>query len=267
VKRLSELVRPTALAICLFAIAGVAAPDPAAQDLTVSAAISLKDALGDIASAFEAANPGTDVSLNLGASGDLQRQIEAGAPVDVYVSAASSNMDVLSSRGGIDPRTRRDVACNKLVVIIPAHAATPPATLEDLGTVEHIALGNPKTVPAGQYAREALESAGLWVRLEPKYVFAENVRQALDYVARGEAEAGFVYVTDAGVVADQVRVAFAVDPTSYQPIVYPAAVVAGSRQRDLARKFVEFLSSPAAAAALEKQGFTLPPCSEGKSRN
>ena len=152
-------------------------------------------------------------------------------------------------------------------MIAPSDAASPPATLDDLATVEHIALGNPKTVPAGQYAREALESAGLWLRLEPKYVFAENVRQALDYVARGEAEAGFVYATDVGVVSDQVRVAFAVDPASYKPIVYPAAVVAGSRQRDLARKFVEFLSEPAAAAALQKQGFVLPPCAEGQSRN
>jgi molybdate transport system substrate-binding protein len=105
-----------------------------------------------------------------------------------------------------------------------------------------------------------MEAAGLWLALQPKLVFAENVRQALDYVAREEAEAGFVYQTDARVLSDEVRVAFDVDPASHEPIVYPVAVVAGSTKRELARRFVEFLASPAATAALEKQGFTLPPC-------
>jgi molybdate transport system substrate-binding protein len=260
-RRAFQRPRASLLVVSLFLLRAIATPVLAAQDLTVSAAISLKDALNEIVTSFERENPGTTVNLNLGASGDLQRQIEGGAPVDVFVSAATSNMDVLSSRGGIDPRTRRDVTCNKLVVITPADAsASAPTTLEDLARAEHIAIGNPKTVPAGQYARQALESAGLWLSLQPKLVFAENVRQALEYVARGEAQAGFVYVTDAAVLSDEVRVAFDVDPASYKPIVYPAAVVAGSRERELARKFVEFLTSPAATAALEKQGFTLPPC-------
>ncbi|HEY7461657.1 MAG TPA: molybdate ABC transporter substrate-binding protein [Gemmatimonadota bacterium] len=238
----------------------------AAQDLTVSAAISLKESLTQIADAFEAANPGVTVSLNLGASGDLQRQIEAGAPVDVFISAASAQMDALESRGGVDPRTRRDVACNSLVVVAPVDASSGPGSLADLEKTEHIALGNPKTVPAGQYAKQALESAGLWTRLQPRLVFAENVRQALDYVARGEAEAGFVYATDAGVIPDQVRVAFEVDPAAYEPIRYPAAVVAGTRQRELARRFVEFLSGAEATAALEQRGFSLPPCKAARGR-
>ncbi len=258
-------VPSSTLGLCLLVLRGILVPGAPAQDLTVSAAVSLKDALAEIAPAFEAANPGVKVNLNLGASGDLHRQIEAGAPVDVFLSAAASNMDMLSSRGGIDPRTRRDIACNELVVIAPADAASAPTTLEGLDAVDHIAIGNPKTVPAGQYAREALEAAGVWARLQPKYVFTENVRQALEYVARGEAEAGFVYVTDANVVADEVHVAFRVDPASYGPIVYPAAAVVGSRERDLARKFVGFLTSPAATAALVKQGFTLPPCSRGRA--
>jgi molybdate transport system substrate-binding protein len=115
-------------------------------------------------------------------------------------------------------------------------------------------------VPAGQYAREALRSAGEWDALASKLVFAENVRQALDYVARGEAEAGFVYRTDANVLADKVRIAFEVDPATHSPIQYPVAVVAGSARRELAAKFIEFLSGPGATAALEKQGFLLPPC-------
>ena len=251
----------------LLVVLAVFLPEPvAAQDLTISAAISLKEGLTDIANTFEAANPGATVSLNLGASGDLQRQIEAGAPVDVFVSAASSNMDVLSRHGGIDPGTRRDVACNRLVVVTPADVATGPASLAGLEVMEHIALGNPKTVPAGQYAKQALESAGLWTKLQPRLVFAENVRQALDYVARGEAEAGFAYATDAGVIPDQVRVAFEVDPAAYEPIRYPAAVVAGTRQRDLAQRFVEFLTGPEATAALERRGFSLPPCGVSRGR-
>jgi molybdate transport system substrate-binding protein len=121
-------------------------------------------------------------------------------------------------------------------------------------------------VPAGQYAKQALESAGLWTRLQPRLVFAENVRQALDYVARGEAEAGFVYATDAGLIPDQVRVAFEVDPAAYEPVRYPAAVVAGTRQRELARRFVEFLTGAEAATALEQRGFSLPPCEAARGR-
>jgi molybdenum ABC transporter molybdate-binding protein len=231
-----------------------------AQDLTVSAAVSLKEALGEIGPAFEAANPVVTVSFNLGASGDLQRQIEAGAPVDVFISAAALQMDVLEKRGAVDPRTRRDVACNRLVVVVPAEGAAPIGKIQDLASVEHVAVGNPKTVPAGQYAKEALQSAGQWEALQPKLVFGENVRQALDYVARGEAEAAFVYRTDANVLRDRVKVAFEMDPATHKPIQYPAAVVAGSTKRELARKFVDFLTSPAATTAFQKQGFLLPPC-------
>jgi molybdate transport system substrate-binding protein len=230
------------------------------QELTVSAAISLRDALEDITPAFEAAHPGVTVNLNLGASGDLQRQIEGGAPVDVFVSAASRNMDVLYNRGAIDPRTQRDVACNKLVVVTPAQRGGDMRELEDLAGGGRIAIGNPRTVPAGQYAREALESAGLWDKLQRSLVYAENVRQALEYVARGETDAGFVYRTDVNAVAGMVRIAFEVDPTTYNAIVYPAAVVAGSRQRRLAREFVDFLVTPTATAAFRDRGFLLPPC-------
>jgi len=235
------------------------------QELTVSAAISLKDALEEIAPAFQAAQPGVEVRLNLGASGDLQHQIEAGAPADVFVSAAARNMDVLSRRGGIDPRTPRDIASNRLVVVVPADAGSGPVDMAGLSSARNIALGNPKTVPAGQYAREALEAAGLWEELAPRLVFSENVRQALEYVARGETDVGFVYRTDANVLPEKVRVAFEVDPRSYEPVVYPAAVVAGSRQRALARRFVEFLTSPVARAAFEKHGFSLPPCKGGEN--
>ncbi len=270
--RLRRAVRPPWFAwlprLTLLTLTGLAAaPHTAAgQDLTVSAAISLKETLAEIAPAFEKANPGVAVRLNLGASGDLQRQIEAGAPVDVYVSAAARNMDVLERWGGVDPRTRRDIACNRLVVVVPADAEAPPASLEALAGAKNVALGNPKTVPAGEYARQALEAAGLWERLRPSFVFSENVRAALEYVARGDADAAFVYVTDAGVVGDRVRIAFEVDPRLYQPIVYPAAAVAGSRNRELARRFVDFLVAPAFQAALRKGGFSLPPCGRGGGR-
>ncbi|MBA2565011.1 MAG: molybdate ABC transporter substrate-binding protein [Gemmatimonadetes bacterium] len=244
----------------VLALASLPVPrEVAAQDLTVSAAISLKDALEEIAAAFEGARPGVHVNLNLGASGDLQRQIEAGAPVDVFFSAATRNMDLLQQRGAVEARTRRDVACNRLVVVTRVDE-TGIATLEELESAERIAIGTPKSVPAGQYAKEALEAAGLWSRLHERYVFAENVRQALEYVKRGETEAGFVYRTDAAAGGEDVRIAFEVDRRLHGAITYPAAVVAGSRRRALAREFVEFVAGAGGQAALERHGFPLAPC-------
>ena len=136
---------------------------------------------------------------NFGASGDLQKQIEAGAPIDVFLSAAQRQMDELEKQNLIVAASRRAFARNVLTVIKPADSRIDIAKPADLldARVGRIVIGNPKTVPAGQYAEESLRALGLWERLQPKLVFSENVRQALDYVARGEVDAGFVYTTDA----------------------------------------------------------------------
>ena len=147
---------------------------------------------------------------NFGASGELQKQIEAGAPVDLFVSAAQRQMDELEQKELILPASRRVFARNVLVVIKPADSrldlAKPADLLDAAGGP--IVIGNPKTVPVGQYAEESLRALGLWDRLQPKLVFSENVRQALDYVARGEVDAGFVYTTDAAVRTQSVKEAF-----------------------------------------------------------
>ncbi|MGH8122460.1 MAG: molybdate ABC transporter substrate-binding protein [Rudaea sp.] len=226
-----------------------------AGDLVVSAAASLTNAFGEIAKTYEAQHAGTHVVLNFAASDVLLKQIEQGAPADVFASADEVTMDRAASGGHIDLATRRDFAANALVLVAPIGSAA-PLTLGDLKQerYKHIAIGNPDSVPAGRYAKRALVDAGLWDALQLKLVDAQNVRQALDYVARGEAEAGFVYATDAATQAQKVRIVLNV-PTA-TPVRYPVAVVAGSAQERAARSFVELLFSAHSQAVLAHDGFS-----------
>ena len=235
----------------------VGPPAGAAQGLTVSVAVSMKDAVEEIGRAFTARRPGVTLRLNFGSSGELQKQIEAGAPVDVFVSAGARQMDELERRGLVDRDTRRVVARNVLVVIKPADSRLDLSRPEGLldPSVTRIVIGNPRTVPAGQYAEESLRGLGLWDALQRKLVLAENVRQALDYVARGEVEAGFVYSTDATIRRGQVTEAFRPAEDTYRPVTYPAAVVAATRQPARARALVEFLGGDEARAVLARLGF------------
>jgi molybdate transport system substrate-binding protein len=254
-------MRPVPVRALLLVLLLLPAGPAAAAELTVSAAISVKEAVEEIGRAFAAARPGLRLRFNLGASGALQKQIEAGAPVDVFVAAAAGPMDELERRGRVEAGSRRAFARNVLVVVRPAAAAGPLAGPADLAGpgVKRIAVGNPRTVPAGRYAEASLRRLGLWERLQPRLVLAEHVRQALDYVARGEVDAGFVYATDAAARAPRVREAFRPPADSYGPIVYPAAVVAGSRQPALARAFVDTLAGAQARAVLARHGFAPPP--------
>jgi molybdate transport system substrate-binding protein len=229
-----------------------------AADLTVSAAASLTNAFKEIGTAFEAANPGTKVQLNFGASGALFQQIAKGAPVDVFASADEETMDQAEQQQLVRKETRVDFASNSLVVIVPADAATPPKSLGELRSVAYkrIAIGLPASVPVGRYTRAVLEKAQLWPTLEAKMVGAQTVRQALDYVARGEVEAGFVYATDAALMAGRVKVAFGV-PTE-TPVRYPIAVLSASGNADAAARFVTYVASPPAQAVLARYGFTKP---------
>ncbi|HEY8010682.1 MAG TPA: molybdate ABC transporter substrate-binding protein [Rudaea sp.] len=226
-----------------------------ADDLTVSAAASLTNAFGEIAKAYETQHAGTHVVLNFAASDVLLKQIEQGAPADVFASADEVTMDRAAGSGRVDASTRRDFATNSLVLVAPISGIA-PAALGDLKQERYkrVAIGNPDSVPAGRYAKQVLVDAGLWDTLQPKLVDAQNVRQALDYVARGEAEAGFVYATDAATQAQKVRVALNV-PTA-TPVRYPVAVVAGSVQERAARSFVEFLFSAQSQSVLARYGFS-----------
>ncbi len=225
-----------------------------AEDLVVSAAASLTNAFGEIAKAYEAQRAGVHVVLNFAASDVLLKQIGQGAPADVFASADEATMDHAASGGRIDAATRRDFATNALVLVTPIGGAA-PAALDVLkrDSYRHIAIGNPDSVPAGRYAKQALVEAGLWDALQPKLVDAQNVRQALDYVARGEAEAGFVYATDAATQAQKVHVALRVPTTT--PVRYPVAVVAASTQASTARSFVAFLLAAPSQAVLARYGF------------
>ena len=249
--------RPSLAGLALLALAVLMsfARPVRADDLTISAAASLTNAFGEIAKTYEAQHAGTHVVLNFAASDVLLKQIEQGAPADVFASADEATMDRAASSGRIDAATRRNFAANSLVLIAPIDGAA-PAALGDLKQegYKHIAIGNPDSVPAGRYAKQVLVDAGLWDALQLKLVDAQNVRQALDYVARGEAEAGFVYATDAATQAQKVHVALNV-PTA-TPVRYPVAVVAGSAQQRAARSFVEFLFSAQSQAVLARYGFS-----------
>jgi molybdate transport system substrate-binding protein len=230
-----------------------------AVDLTVSAAASLTNAFKDLGPMFEVANPGTKVLFNFGASGALLQQIaKGGAPVDVFVSADQETMDQAQSQGLVQAAQRKDFVSNTLVVIVPASATNTPKAAGDLtqAIYQRIAIGLPASVPVGRYTKGVLEAAGLWAAIEPKVVGANNVRQALDYVARAEVDAGFVYATDAALMPDKVKVALTV-PTQ-RPILYPVAPLAASPNGALAAKFVDYLQSAPAQAVLAKYGFGKP---------
>src|SRR5204863_5715602 len=189
-----------------------------------------------------------------GSSGELARQIEAGAPVGLFVSAAARQMDELEAQGLIAPATRRVFARNVLVVVKPADSTLDLVRAADLldARVKKIVVGNPRTVPVGQYAEESLRAQALWDRLQPKLVFAENVRQALDYVARGEVDAAFVYATDAAVRPGRVKEAFRPAEDTYRPVTYPVAMVRESRHKALAQAFIDALLSASGQAVLRR---------------
>lgn len=236
-------------------------PAACAQEVTLSVAISMKDAVEELGRAFMGRQPGVQLRYNFGSSGELQKQIEAGAPVDLFVSAAQRQMDELDQRGLIVRASRRVFARNVLTVIKRADSRLDVSKPQDLlgSRVERVVIGNPRTVPVGQYAEESLRALGLWDRLQPKLILAENVRQALEYVARGEVDAGVVYTTDAAVRTERVKEAFRPSEETYRPVVYPVAVVAGSKQPAVGRAFIELLTSPAGQAVLARLGFQPPP--------
>lgn len=226
-----------------------------AAELTVAAAASLTDAFKAIAPLFEAHEPGTTVRLTFGASGALLQQIANGAPVDVFASADADTMDRAQARALVRGGDRRVFARNSLVVVVPATSDAVPLKLADLARPAYarIAIGQPDSVPAGRYARGVLDRAALWPALERRVVPAHSVRQVLDYVARGEADAGFVYATDAALMPGRVKVALTV-PTA-APVVYPIAPVAGGRNAAAAERFVAFVLSAPAQAVLARHGF------------
>jgi len=230
----------------------------AGQQITVSAAASLSNAFKDLGARFEAAEPGSTVRFNFAASGVLLQQVVQGAPVDVFASADQETMNRAAQQRLIVEHSRKDFAANALVLIEPARNGPGLKDLEDLRgpMVKRIAVGKAASVPVGRYTKEVLDSAGLWALLEHKFVQADSVRQVLDYVSRGEVEAGFVYATDAAIMKDEVKVVLTA--TGHTPVTYPIAVIAESRQKEMAGRFVASISNEVGKKTLERYGFSAP---------
>lgn len=226
-----------------------------AETITVSAAASLADAFKVIAAKFEAGNAGDVVQLNFASSGSLLQQIEKGAPVDVFASADEATMDRAQKTGLLVNDSRKTFVKNTLVLIQPVSAGAPLESAQALraDAVQRIAIGNPESVPVGRYTKGALEASGDWDALQGKFILAQNVRQALDYVARGEVDAGFVYGTDAALMKDRVKVTYTV-PVE-KPVSYPIAVMKHGEGKAAAQRFADLVLSAEGQAILAGFGF------------
>lgn len=253
---MATVVSKVLLLFCIISIFGCRTDPGRGDNITVSAAVSLKDAFNEIGALYKT-KTGGEVNFNFAASGVLQRQIETGAPIDVFASAGEIQMDELAANDLIDAGSRRDLAKNALVLVVPQNSKLNLATFNDLAKPEitKIAIGNPKTVPAGHYTEQLFETLGLKAIVQPRLVFAEDVRQVLDWVVRGDADAGVIYVTDTRIAGDKIRVVATAPDNSHEPILYPIATVKNSRQKQGANEFVEIVMSAEGQALLQKYGF------------
>lgn len=252
------MFRKSPILAASLVLAAVWGPSAHASDLVVSAAASLTNAFKDVAQAYEKEHAGTKVILNFGASDVLLQQIVKGAPADVFASADQKAMDKAVEEKAVKPDTRIDFAANQVVLIVPTDSKANITALKDLtrGDIKRIAYGNPASVPVGRYTQGALQAAGLWDAVQAKSVLAQNVRQSLDYVSRGEVDAGFVFATDAAVMPDKVKVAVRVP--SQTPVTYPIAVTARDDAAKEAQSFVAYVMSPAGQEILSRYGFQKP---------
>jgi molybdate transport system substrate-binding protein len=226
-----------------------------AEEIHVFAAASLTDALQEIAAAYEKAS-GDKVLLNLGASSALARQIQEGAPADLFFSADEAKMDELEKRSLVLKGTRKSLLSNTLVIVVPSDSSLKISSARDLtdSRIRAVALAEPQSVPAGIYAKEYLRSIRLWSKVIGKVVPTENVRGALAAVESGNVEAGIVYKTDAQ-ISRKVKIAVEIPAAGGPKISYPLAVMAESRQQEAARKLLAYLESPAALDVFRRYGF------------
>lgn len=254
-KRISSLL--LLLTAVMLAACGGKPQGEQRTELLVSAAASLKDSLEQIARNYESSHDRIRIRLNFGSSGMLQQQIEQGAPADLFLSAGRRQMDVLADKGLI--RESHDVLANELVLILRTDLNGGVTDAESLlaSGIRHIAIGEPDTVPAGIYARQALTSLGLWDKLSFKLVYAKDVRHVLTLVETGNADAGIVYRTDAG-KSDRVKLVFAFPPETYDPIVYPFGIVSQAAHPAEAEAFLAHLQSEEAMQVFRAFGFQRP---------
>lgn len=259
-----------ALVIGMFLIMGGCAAQDTAEDktpdqsaeqqpaieLNVSAAASLKDALTEIETIYETDNPNINMTINFAGSGVLQQQIEQGANVDLFISASTANMDTLKEKGLLVDSSIKNLLGNKLVLVVPADSDISIDSFADVtdASINKIALGEPGTVPAGKYAEQVFTYLNILDQVKEKVVYAQDVRQVLNWVETGEADAGAVYLTDAK-ISDKVNIVATADPESHKAVVYPSAIIKDSKNIDAADDFLTFLASEQAKTIFDKYGF------------
>jgi len=247
----------TILALAAASSAGLQAQQK--KEIIVSAAASLRDAFQELGVIYEK-RTGVRPNFNFAASGVLQQQIELGAPADVFASAGQEQMDELQGKGLLLAGSRRDFTANTLVLVVSLKSKLVIKSIQDIADpkVGRIAIGNTKTVPAGQYAQESLKAMKLWDTVQSRLIPCESVRQVLDYVSRGEVDAGFVYTSDAAGAKNKVRVVAEAPKETHKPITYPIAVLKDSTNIDAARKFIDLTLSGTGKDILDKYSFANP---------
>lgn len=228
------------------------------KTINVLAAASLTDVMHELELDYEEDHPGIDLVFSFAGSGALQTQIEEGAPADIFISAASKQMDALNEEGLMDSTSIRDLLLNSVVLIVPADSELGLDSFEDVvnDDVFVIALGEPESVPAGKYAQQVFESLGIWDEVQARTNFGTDVRTVLTWVEMGEVDCGVVYATDA-YTSDMVTIAAQAPEGSCDRVVYPAGIVAGSGVSEESEDFLTYLESPEAAAVFESYGFTM----------
>ncbi|WP_036489370.1 molybdate ABC transporter substrate-binding protein [Myxosarcina sp. GI1] len=231
----------------------------ATNQLTISAASSLKDVMEKIEPLYQQLHPKTDITYNFGSSGSLQRQIEQGAPVDVFISAASKQMDALAKEDLLLIETRRNLLKNQIVLVTPKNVSKANLKVDNFNdltdeNIQAIALGEPESVPAGEYAQEVLTSFKIADKVEAKAVYGKDVHQVVSYVTTGNVDAGIVYRTDVR-AADNVRIVATAPENSHSPVVYPIAVIKDSQHPEEAKDLIEFLTTPEAKEVFKENGF------------
>lgn len=223
-------------------------------NLTIAAAASLKDAAEELKAIYVKEHAGVAITYNFASSGTLQKQIEEGAPADLFISAGKVQMDSLAEKKLIVDSSRKDLLGNELVLIAGKDSRLDSFEGLTDADISKISMGTPETVPAGQYAKEVLTSLKLWDNIQPKLVLAKDVRQVLTYVETGNVDAGLLYRSDT-IGSENIKIVTAASPDSHKPIVYPMAIIASSQHQQEVEEFSKFLQSDEAAQTFTKYGF------------
>ena len=248
------MITPYLLILLIFAFLFIGC---SGEELVIFGAMSLTNALTEVSERFGAAQ-NVRVYCNFAGSSTLQRQIEKGAPADIFISASPKQMDALQRNGLLHEDSRRAILHNRLVLVAPINSSL---SMVDVGmlaqdSIRRIAIGEPNSVPAGIYGREALTHLGIWDAIQPKLIPSADVRSTLAYVGSGEVDAGVVYQTDAA-ISRKVRIIYQFPDSTHSPIVYPAAVLRNTGHKALAQAFLDYLQTAEAAALFEKYGFSV----------